>query len=298
LTQIATEGSLVTQGPEAKSTGVGKSDADSQLRRTDVLELHVAHACNLACESCSHYSNHGHAGITSLEEADAWMSLWSSRLDTRRFMLLGGEPTIHPDLPAFVPVVRRHWPFAHIKIVTNGFFLHKHPELPAILAADRDAELCLSVHHDSPQYTEKLRSIFVLIAEWRERHSFALHVRQSHANWTRRYLGHGASIRPYEDGRPRQSWEICPARHCKQLFEGKLWKCPALSYLNLQRGKFGLAEQWNPYLGYKALDPGCSNSELDAFLAREDETYCGMCPAQRQPFSLPVPLRTHGNGKS
>ena len=24
------------------------------------LEIHVAHACNLRCESCSHYSDHGH----------------------------------------------------------------------------------------------------------------------------------------------------------------------------------------------------------------------------------------------
>jgi hypothetical protein len=273
-------------------------EPDPKLRRTDILELHVSHACNLACESCSHYSNHGHAGITSLQDADAWMGLWSRRLEPRKFMLLGGEPTIHPDLPAFVLLVRRHWPSAHIKIVTNGFFLHKHSDLPAILAADHDAELCLTVHHDSPQYSERLRPIFDLVAEWRERHSFALQVRQSHLNWTRRYIGHGASMRPFEDGRPRQSWEICPARHCKQLFGRKIWKCAALAYLQLQQGKFDLAEQWNRYLEYEALDPGCSDSELDAFLAKEDEVYCGMCPAQSRPFPLPMPFRTPGGSTS
>jgi molybdenum cofactor biosynthesis enzyme MoaA len=74
------------------------------------LELHFAHGCNLSCESSSHYSNHAYAGIVSLEEADRWMGLWSRRVSVTRFTLLGGEPTIHPKLPRFVGLVRRHWP--------------------------------------------------------------------------------------------------------------------------------------------------------------------------------------------
>src|SRR5579885_321548 len=31
------------------------------------LEIHVTHACNLKCESCSHYSDQGHKGVVSLE---------------------------------------------------------------------------------------------------------------------------------------------------------------------------------------------------------------------------------------
>jgi hypothetical protein len=37
------------------------------------LELHVSDGCNLSCESCSHYSNHAHASIVSLAQADRWM---------------------------------------------------------------------------------------------------------------------------------------------------------------------------------------------------------------------------------
>src|SRR5207244_5365780 len=60
-----------------------------------LLELHVTHACNLACESCSHYSDHGHRGNLDLAEADRWMAAWSGRLHIEQFNLLGGEPTIH-----------------------------------------------------------------------------------------------------------------------------------------------------------------------------------------------------------
>src|ERR1039457_5198589 len=76
------------------------------------LELHVTHACNLACESCSHYSDQGHAGNLDLAHADRWMAAWSNRFAVEEFVLLGGVPTIHPRLSDFVVLARRHWPMA------------------------------------------------------------------------------------------------------------------------------------------------------------------------------------------
>ena len=55
---------------------------------------------------------------------------------------------------------------------------------------------------------------------------------------------------PFEDDRPRQSWEICSTKACKQLHDGKLWKCPPLAYLKLQETKYNLSPKWDPYLGY------------------------------------------------
>src|SRR5437870_10510402 len=91
-----------------------------KLRQIERLELHVTHACNLACESCSHYSNHNHHGNLTLAEADRWMAGWSKRLAVSEFHLLGGEPTIHPELVSFVHLARQHWPDTIIKIRTNG----------------------------------------------------------------------------------------------------------------------------------------------------------------------------------
>src|SRR5262245_1788839 len=143
--------------------------AQSRAKRHNIkhLELHVTHACNLACESCSHYSNHNHHGHLSLSDADRWMSAWSSRASVDEFHLLGGEPTIHPDLTDFVRLVRRHWPETIIRIRTNGFFLHRHSDLPELLAADRRVIVGLAVHHDSAEYRERLRATFDLIEHWR-----------------------------------------------------------------------------------------------------------------------------------
>jgi hypothetical protein len=254
------------------------------------LELHVAHGCNLSCESCSHYSNHGHAGTVSLEDAEQWMKLWSRRVSVKRFTLLGGEPSIHPRLPDFVGLVRRHWPDTRIEIISNGFFLHRHPTLPGILAADANNKLIVSVHHDSDEYRERLRPIFELLETWQREHKLRVDIRPSDKNWTRRYEGFGGAMLPFEDGDPRASWEICPARHCKQLHDGQIWKCAPLAYLPMQKAKYQLSGKWDPYLAYRPLDPDCSDAELRAFAALEDEQACGMCAARPRLFELPNPL--------
>ena len=256
------------------------------------LELHVTHACNLTCDSCSHYSNHNHHhGHLTLAEADRWMGLWSRRLAVSQFHLLGGEPTIHPDLPDFVTLARRHWPDAFIRIRTNGFFLHRHPRLPAVLAADGRAAINVAVHHDSAEYREHLQPTFALVERWRRDFGIRVDIDRSFTGWTQRYRGFGATMEPFEDDAPRASWEICQARNCKQLFEGKIYKCAPLAYLGMQKAKYDLSPKWDFYLGYQALDPACSDRELDAFIAKEDEPYCAMCSARRRPLELTIPIR-------
>jgi hypothetical protein len=219
------------------------------------------------------------------------MKLWNQRVHPEIFSLLGGEPSIHPQLTEFVLLARRNWPDAALRLVTNGFFLHRHPRLPAALREDRDATIFLSVHHDAPEYQARLQPIFALLARWRRQFGVRVELYPSHLQWTRRYHGFGSAMIPFGDGQPRRSWENCRARHCPQLFEGKLYKCGPLAYLNLQHTTYPLSEKWQPYLAYQPLAPGCSDDELAEFLGREEESYCGMCPANPEKFKLPVPLR-------
>jgi hypothetical protein len=256
------------------------------------LEIHVVHSCNLSCEGCCHYSNQAHKGVLSLAEAERWMNLWNPRLSPHTFSLLGGEPTIHPDLTGFVALARRHWPAAHLRLVTNGFFLHRHPALPAVLQRDPNACIYLSIHHDAPEYEEKLRPILDLLRSWIRDYGIRVQFYQSFKNWTRRYQGIGNAMEPFKDGQPRQSWEHCPAKYCPHLFEGKIWKCPQLAYLKLQDAKYRLSDSWKPYLQYQPLEPGCTDEQLTEFFRREEEPYCDMCPANPVTFKLPVPLNS------
>lgn len=258
-------------------------------RSVHYLEIHVAHSCNFTCESCSHYSNHGHGGIVDLEEADRWMKLWNRRVSPRTFGLVGGEPTMHPRLSEFVRLSRKNWPHAELHLITNGILLERHRDLPAVL---RDTDTCLkiSLHHRSPQYQERLKPVLELAEAWRAQYGIRLEYLHSYRNWTRRYLGFGSAMMPFDDKQPRLSWESCPAKGCAQLFEGKIWKCAPLAYLQLQARKYHLSDKWNPYLQYQPLPPDCTPHELKAFFARQDEPCCSMCSSKPVPLELPLPF--------
>jgi len=240
------------------------------------LELHVAHACNLSCESCAHYSNHHHDGVLSLATAREWLSAWSMRLRPRQFSLLGGEPAINPALPQFVWLAREMFPGSEIILVSNGFLLKRHPRLPVALRGT-GATLHISIHSGSDEYQRRLEPVRELIAGWQRRWGIAVNWRESFRTWTLRYRGYGKAMKPFDDGDPESSWRNCPAKWCLQLHEGKLWKCPAIAYLGMQDRKFGLRYEWQPYLAYEPLGEECNDAELQGFVERQVEAPCGMC---------------------
>lgn len=254
------------------------------------LEIHVTHSCNLSCESCSHYCNHGHQGVLALDKAEDWMEAWNKLLNPRMFSLLGGEPTLHPQLSEFLSLARSKWPQAHLRIATNGFFLHRHKELLHVLRQDPNTHIEISIHHNGPEYIKRLEPNFNLLREWNARYGIKVKVTLSYKKWTRRYKGFGNNMEPYEDNLPEESWKSCPARDCFQLFEGKIWKCAPLAYLKLQDKKYNLSPKWKKYLAYKPLEPDCTIEELHNFFKWQVEDYCGMCSSKPERFDLSLPF--------
>jgi hypothetical protein len=276
---------------DQERTVFSKSAGYDSVREIDNLEIHAAHSCNLSCESCSHYSNQGHKGIVPTDEAGRWMEAWKSRISPEVFSIVGGEPTIHPDLAGFISAAREHWPTSRLRLVTNGYFLHRHQDLPKLLRDDPNTVVILSIHHDSPRYLKLIQPSLDLLNVWKAEHGIRVGVVTSHDHWTRRYRGSGSEVEPFEDGDPRRSWEICTARGCPQLFEESIWKCAALAYLTMQNEKHHISSRWAPYLRYRPLAADCTDDELNEFFDREDEPYCGMCPATPRLFTPPLPTK-------
>jgi len=233
--------------------------------------------------------------MLSATDAAAWMQAWHRRLRPHTVGLLGGEPAIHPDLPEFFAIARRYWPDTRLKLTTNGFFLHRHPTLPAWLRDDGNAVISLSIHHDAPEYLEKLKPVLALLENWGREFGIRIGGNLSFQGWTRRYHGYGDDMEPFKQGQQRKSWEICPAKAAPQLFEGKIWKCAPLAYLKLQDAKYTLSDSWSPYLRYQPLTPECSDMQLAEFFGREDESFCTMCPAEPVKFKLPIPMKLKGS---
>ena len=254
------------------------------------LEVHVAHGCNLTCESCAHFSNQAHTGLLTPSLAEEWFQIWCGRVEPEQFSLLGGEPTLNRGLSEIVLIARRYWRNSRIILVTNGFLLPRHdPRLPEALA-QANVELHISIHFDSLEYEERLDPVRRLIKRWQSDYGICANWRESESRWTRRYHGWGSAMKPFSDGDPRTSWENCTARWCVQLHEGKLWKCPPIAYLPMQKERHGLGDEWSRYLGYQPLEGTCTDIQLREFLTRKDEPCCAMCPANPPHFFLPSPL--------
>lgn len=266
------------------------------------IEIHVSHGCNLTCDSCSHYSNHGHKGNLSEEEFEEWIAPWSKKIKPRWFTLMGGEPTLNKKLYQITKIALKSWKDSRIRIITNGFFLDRHPELLE-LVKEKKVQIRLSVHSDEKEYEEKLKPIRKLLEEWIDKYKLSVSSKLLNKNqsweesdivwtksygrgWRQTYKGFGDDMMPFEDNDPRKSWECCSVKYCHQIFLGKLWKCPNLAYLQMQDEKFNLNEKWLQYLGRgdgdlkdQVLDPNCTLRELRKFYRTEHIFQCNMCPA-------------------
>jgi MoaA/NifB/PqqE/SkfB family radical SAM enzyme len=92
-------------------------------RRAANVFLHVLTRCNLRCRHC--YINpeqHGRKRL-SIERIERWLTLFAERSPGANLVLLGGEPTLHPDLPRAARSARRLG-FASITIDTNGYLFN------------------------------------------------------------------------------------------------------------------------------------------------------------------------------
>lgn len=84
--------------------------------------LHILTACNLSCAHC--YINpaqHGTA-MLSRERLAAWIRLFADRRKKTNIIFLGGEPTMHPDLPYAIEVARACGYTTTVD--SNGYLFH------------------------------------------------------------------------------------------------------------------------------------------------------------------------------
>jgi MoaA/NifB/PqqE/SkfB family radical SAM enzyme len=84
--------------------------------------FHLLTACNLACRHC--YINPGQHGTATLPFATvlAWLKLFARPRQQTNLILLGGEPTLHPDLAAIIKAAKA-MRYA-VTVDSNGYLFH------------------------------------------------------------------------------------------------------------------------------------------------------------------------------
>lgn len=288
-------------------------DYDRRRIRITKLDLHLAHACNLHCEQCTHFSNYGINHVLTYQDVESNYRAWCERIVPQKLALLGGEPLLNRSIIKILVLSRYIWPDTIIELWTNGLLLDRYPELPKVLEQHR-IMLHISDHGsaDTAEYNLRFDRMLDLVHEWTMRHPIMvtvrdfrlgkIHIFQPGSHDTRMlpiqpkfrfYQGYGADMLPYDHGDPKSSWDNCPVYHdCFQLLDHRIYKCAPLAYLPMLDQKFGLRPEWKPYLQYRPLEPHATDDEIREFFQRGAESYCAMCPSQRIPmYSQHNPLK-------
>lgn len=88
------------------------------------LFFHILTACNLSCRHCYINKNQHGGNMLNIEDIQKWLQIFhGGRVEETNVIFLGGEPTLHPQLPEAVRAARKQG-YSSITIDTNGFLFH------------------------------------------------------------------------------------------------------------------------------------------------------------------------------
>jgi MoaA/NifB/PqqE/SkfB family radical SAM enzyme len=87
------------------------------------LFFHILTQCNLNCRHC--YINSAQHGekILSLSTMKAWLGQFAEKSHRTNLIVLGGEPTLHPDLALMIKYAKSVG-FGSVTVDTNGYLFH------------------------------------------------------------------------------------------------------------------------------------------------------------------------------
>ena len=220
----------------------------------------------------------------STEEFEAWVKPWSKRINPSTFNILGGEPTLHPQLCDLLILAKSYFPTgAHdaiaqnnsVCLTTNGSFLYKHPQIKQVLL-ENHIRLYLSVHY---------KEVSDIVQKWqKEGVDLTVYNPADEGHWHYFYKVTPEGIAPCNDNDITSSWKHCTAKKYFQLYQGKIWKCAPVAYLHLMEKQFADQTDWQPYLKYQPLSPDATDEEIIKFRDQEAESVCNMCP--RKPLMI------------
>ena len=240
------------------------------IRLFPVVEFYITNVCNLTCRGCNRFNNYNFKGHQRWADHAEAYEAWSKRLDLPRICIIGGEPTLNPDLESWVMNIRRLWPDAiDIFVQTNGTY--QRPE-HLTFRKKYDVGFALSLH--DPSTAEELK------AKWKNVTSGVIEAYTFHQSAVikkdEHYILHNND--------PQQAFNSCDMKHDHTMYQGKLYKCPAMSNLPDFDQQFGLHlddRQRKLLYSYTPLSADCSEDELQEFAKTRDTpiSQCEFCPS-------------------
>lgn len=188
----------------------------------DYLEFHVNDHCNLNCKNCNNFSNLVHGEVfTDYNAFERDLKRFKELVEHISFVrILGGEPLLNKEVYKYVSLVRQIYPYAEIRIVTNGTLLNRIDDILVETMKKENALFEISAY---PILYDKIDGI----------------VENLRSKGIRYRIGWIAnSFKPpiiEEFGYPLKSVNC----NCIHLRNGKLARCPLVQYLDYYNASYG-----------------------------------------------------------
>lgn len=202
------------------------------------LEIQVVDHCNLNCAGCNHFSPLAEPWYIDIEDFRNQIIMANKKIpNIRLFMIVGGEPTLHPQLFELCKIAREVFPKekTQLKVLSNGLDMRdalKHKEE----YLDMDVMFDITTYgkytnHKTVKYCEDYGIAF--------NHQARMFMRQQLVN----EKGDTDPISGY--------YQHCPHEiPCFTLKNYKIYICPFSAHLDIYRKKYNvnIPEEKNDYL--------------------------------------------------
>ena len=197
------------------------------------IDYHIIDKCNLNCAACNHFcplvpsTDKG----KSIEQITADLALLSKiKNDFISLSILGGEPTLHPELSRILKIARQFLPENKIHLVTNGTNYNKFNKWKEAII-ENNIDVYVSVYPYCSDYQEKLKIIEdTLLPE----------VKVNYDNISEE-CGFGYGFLTNKEGSVSYDKLIACTRpfRCAQLKNGKLYLCNFAAQFDRLKAYFG-----------------------------------------------------------
>jgi hypothetical protein len=234
------------------------------------IEIYITNECNLTCSNCNRFNNYNFKGHYSWKDSAYAIQQWSQRIDAPMITIIGGEPSLHPELPQWTEGVATAWPDRPVMIQTNG--LKPIIEMPwwnELTKKFKNIGCGVAVH--SPAMKDKLKK------SWNNSggHFDAWQFNDCAIVDCGDYFN-------IHDNDPEKAFDCCNLKHCHTIFQGRLYKCSTMALLPEFSKQYlvNFSEQQRQLLdSYKSLTHDCSDQDLRDFFTDRDSAIpqCSFC---------------------
>ena len=188
------------------------------------LSIHIVDHCNLKCELCCHNSQfvNGEVFVELEQYVRDLRRLHELVDDIKQICLVGGEPLLHPDLPKFIDMTRKIYPYAQILVVTNALLLQQSKSDLLECLKRNEVGLDISLYPPMHKQLDKL-------LEYANCNGLNIHINRVEKFFKK------FSAKPRFN--PKEMCEYCG--YCMGLRNGKISRCIDSLFVEYFNMKFG-----------------------------------------------------------